>query len=348
MTTFLSRSGNSPPVYKGLVKKRQPPTGGPRKTSQDPKPPQKLPQDDTVLVHDCYDQHGGETKLEDCACTRRVPRLDAASLIKHGRADAVIMMRNGQREMKRNSIVLRRDYVARQVLKLKINSRKLLPAILKQGNGLSFKNGVIRSKNGTAIELEMDRTDAEYWNNVLVQLGLGVHADEFLKDADWGMGATPSLTSLENFTMAPITLSNGIDDLDLEIDKARAITILERQEGVRRSRHKVGAAGFVKGTSGGLTYWDGTEGGGERISKDGEVRDTRIKGAPAVYSPGNSRDSDESADSRDSDEQAGEDHVVTGQMHSKPDTLNPGDTRTLPEGADDPDDPKLLDDLDKP
>jgi hypothetical protein len=303
-------------------KPRQPSMGGPRNTIPDSRPPQKLPQDDTVLIHDCFDQHGGETKPEDCGCARRFPRLEAASLIKHSRADVLVIMRNGKREVRRDSIVLRRAYVAQRVLKLQINARNLLPAILKQGNVLSFRKGIIRGKNGTAIELEMNRTDAEYWNNVLVQLGLSRDAGGFLKDAAWGMGVAASFTSLENFQMAPVT--TGQSDIDPNVDAAMATEIQDRREGVRRSRHKVGAAGFIKG-SGGLTYWDGDKG--------------EIKDAPSIYSPGNSRDSDE---------RAGESHTTTGQMNSKPETRHPDDTRIVPKGADDPDDPKLLDDLDKP
>jgi hypothetical protein len=284
--------------------------GGPRNFVQDPRPPQKPPKSDTsVLVHDCFDQFGGETRPEDCGCTDRISRLEADALIRKNCADALVLGRYG-----RAAIVLRRDYVEKRILKLKINSRKLLPAILKQGNVLSFKGNVIRAKTGTPITLEMHRTDAQYWNTVLVHVGLGVHASRFLKDAEWEMGVPASFTTLENFHMAPVTTTRGVNPA---IEKVMNEILDERKEGVRRGRHKVGAAGFRKG-AGGLAYNEWGE----------------IKGAPSIYSPGNARDSDE---------RSGEVHAATGQINSNPDrhdkhdALNSDrDTRTLPELLEDP------------
>ncbi len=296
--------------------------GMPRNFVQDTRPAQKPPKPDaSVLIHECFDQHGCENKPADCGCVQRIGRLDADSLIRRSCADFLVITRYGKQEKKRDSIVLRRDYVAKRLLKAKINPRKLLPAILKQGSILSFKKNVIRNKNGTAITLEMNRTDAKYWNTVLADLGLSAYAGYYLKDAALGMGVPVSFTSLENFPLAPVTTTDGTDP---EIDKHRIETIHERKEGVRRGRQKVGAAGFRKGS------------GGSKYNEWG-----KIKAAPAIYSPGNSRDSDECA---------GEVDAVTGQINSKPDkSLDPNDdTRALPEGMDDPENPKLLDDFDKP
>jgi hypothetical protein len=218
--------------------------GGPRNFVQDSRPPQKPPKADTsVLVHECFDQHGGENQPEDCGCTERVGRLESDSLIRRSCADFLVIVRYGKRESKRDAIVLRRDYVAKRLLKLKINSRKLLPAILKHGSILSFKKGIIRSKNGTAIELEMNRTDAQYWNNVLVQVGLSLSAGMFLKDAALGMGVPASFTSLENFQMAPVTTTDGLDPT---INAVLAETIQERKEGVFRARHRVRPRGTAR------------------------------------------------------------------------------------------------------
>jgi hypothetical protein len=285
--------------------------GGPRNFVQDPRPPQKPPKSDTsVLVHDCFDQFGGETQPEDCGCTQRIGRLEADALVRRRCADALAIVRYGKRESKRGSIVLRPDFVVKRRLKLKINSQKLLPAILKHGSILSFKKNVIRNKSGSAaITLEMNRTDAKYWNTVLVDLGLGAEAGRFLKGAALGMGVPASFTSLENFQMAPVKETNSLDPA---VDEMLIATIRERKEGVRRSRHRVGAAGFRKG-AGGLEY---NEWG-------------KIKGAPSIFTPGSSRDSDE---------RFGEAHETTGQMNSRTKKSSPpDDPRTLPEGVDEPD-----------
>jgi hypothetical protein len=214
------------------------PLGGPRNTIQDTRPAQKPPESDTsVLVHDCFDQHGGEIKSEDCACTQRTSRIDAAALIRRCRADALVIVRYGRPEKKRDSIVLRRDYVEKLRMKAKVDGQKLLPAILKHGSVLSFKKNVIRGKNGTAIELDLNRTDAEYWNTVMVQLGLGVSAGAFLKDAAFGMGLPVRITSLENFEMADA--ATGHSDIDPEVDAVMAVTIAEHKRGVRSNRRSV-------------------------------------------------------------------------------------------------------------
>ena len=90
------------------------PFGGLRRSVQDSQPAQKPPESDTVLVHDCFDQFGGETKPEDCGCSQRIGRLDAAALLRRGCADALVITRYGKSEKRRDSIVLRRDYVAKR------------------------------------------------------------------------------------------------------------------------------------------------------------------------------------------------------------------------------------------
>jgi len=214
------------------------PLGGPRSSVMDSRPAQKPSESDkSVLVHDCFDQQGGETKPEDCGCTQRTGKLDAASLIRRGCAEVLVMVRYGKREQKRDSIVLRRDYVEKLRLKSKVNGRKLLPVILKHGSILSFRKNVIRCKNGTAMELDLNRTDAEYWNTVMVQLGLSVSAGTFLKEAAFGMGLPVRFTSLENFEMADAT--TGRSDIDPDVDTVIATTIAEHKRGVRSNRRGV-------------------------------------------------------------------------------------------------------------
>ncbi len=118
-----------------------------------------------------------------------------------------------------------------------MDSRKLLPAILKHGSILSFKKNVVRGKNGTAIELDLNRTDAEYWNTVMVELGLGVSAGMFLKQAAVGMGLPVRFTSLENFEMADA--ATGRSDIDPDVDTVIATTIAEHKRGVRSNRRSV-------------------------------------------------------------------------------------------------------------
>jgi hypothetical protein len=220
------------------------PLGGPRNTIQDTRPAQQPPKSDTsVLVHDCFDQQGGEIKSKDCACTQRTSRIDAAALIRRCRADALVIVRYGRPEKKHDSIVLRREYVEKLRMKAKVDGQRLLPAILKHGSVLSFKKNVIRGKNGTAIELDLNRTDAEYWNTVMVQLGLGASAGKFIAQAYEGKGLPASFTSLENFQMAPVTTEDGLDP---EINAVMATTIHERKEGVRHSRHRVRPSGTAR------------------------------------------------------------------------------------------------------
>ncbi len=197
----------------------------------------------SVLVHDCFDQRGGEIKPEDCGCAQRTGRLDAATLIRRGCADELVIVRYGKSEKRRDSIVLLRDYIAKRRAKMKINPQKLLPAILKPGSKLSFKRNVIRAQNGTPIELDMKRTDARYWNTVLVHLGLGAEAGKFLDEADAGKGLPASFTELENFSMAPVTTEDGLDP---EINAVMATTIHERKEGVRHARHRARARGAAR------------------------------------------------------------------------------------------------------
>jgi hypothetical protein len=218
--------------------------GGPRNCATDARPAQKPPDSDTsVLVHDCFDQQSGERKPEDCGCAQRTGRLDAAALIRRGCADELVIVRYEKSEKRRDSIVLRREYIAKRRAKMKINPQKLLPAILKPGNKLSFKRNVIRAQNGTPIELDMKRTDARYWNTVLVHLGLGAEAGKFLHEADAGKGLPASFTELENFSMAPVTAEDGLDP---EIHALMATTIHERKEGVRHARHRVRARGAAR------------------------------------------------------------------------------------------------------
>src|ERR1700683_2354716 len=182
----------------------RPPLGGPRNSVGDSRPAQKPPEaDSSVLVHDCFDQAGGESKSPDCGCAQRMSKLDAATLIRRGCADALVITRYGKSERRRDSIVLRQDYIAKRRLQMKIDPQTMLATIQKQGNILSFKKNVIRGKNGTAITLDMKRTDAKYWNEVLVDLGVGASAGHFLAQADAGKGLPASFTSLENFSMAP-------------------------------------------------------------------------------------------------------------------------------------------------
>jgi hypothetical protein len=214
------------------------PLGGPRNTIQDTRSAQKPPESDkSVLVHDCFDQQGGEAKPENCGCTQRTSRLDAAALIQRCCADALVIIRYGKSEKKRDSIVLRRKYVEKLRMKVKVDGQKLVPAILKHCSILSFKKNVIRGKNGTAIELDLNRTDAEYWNTVMVQLGLGVSAGMFLKQAAFGMGLPVRFTTLENFEMADA--ATGRSDIDPEVDTVIAMTIAEQKRGVRSHRHGV-------------------------------------------------------------------------------------------------------------
>ena len=98
-------------------------------------------------------------------------------------------------------------------------------------------------KTGTPIELDMTRTDALYWNTVLVHLGLGASAGKFLDEADLGKGLPASFTSLENFQLAPVTTEDGLDP---EINAAMATTIHERKEGVRHSRNRVRPSGTAR------------------------------------------------------------------------------------------------------
>jgi hypothetical protein len=281
MTTNFSRSGSSPP-RRNINR----PLGGVRTAVQDARPAQVPPQRDTsVLVHDCFDQVGGETKPIPCLCSHRVGKLDRASLVRRGKADSLIYTHLGRQKKSLNSIVLRREYVTERVSKSKINGRNLLPAMLKSASVMSFKKGVIRGKNGTAIELEFNRTDALYWNTVLKELGLDKEAGLFLRDAAEGRGLLVRLTTLEHFQMAPIRPNDGIDP---EVDAIMASTIAERKEGARRTRARVGAAGFVKGTAGGLTY--GAEGKVVGlIEGEGVIADNSL----AVYSPGTEPDSDD-------------------------------------------------------
>jgi hypothetical protein len=235
MTTNFSRSGNSPPRHN--INR---PLGRVRNTVQDTRPAQVPPKPDTsVLVHDCFDQHGGENKPTPCGCSQRISRLDATALIRKGRADALVMTRFGKPERKHDTIVLRRDYVAKRREKTKVSGRKLLPALLKSTSILSFKKGVIRGKNGTAIQLELDRTDAHYWNTVLVQLGLGKNAGLFLKDAAWGMGIAVSLTTLEPFQAATAT-SIAVSGLDPGVDEVRAEEIVKHRQGGGRRVYPTG------------------------------------------------------------------------------------------------------------
>jgi len=240
MTTNFSRSGSSPP-RRNINR----PLGSVRNTVQDSRPAQAPPKPDTsVLVHDCFDQQGGESKPTPCGCAQRISRLDAQSLIKRAKADLLIFLHLGKQKRNPDSIVLRREYVRARISKSKIDGNRLLPAILKPGNKISFKKGVIRSqKTGAAIELEFERTDAHYWSTVLVELGLSASAGKFLKDAAHGMGVAASLTTLEPFQMAPVTMEDGLNP---EINAVFAGTIAERKEGARRSRAKVGAAGYAR------------------------------------------------------------------------------------------------------
>jgi hypothetical protein len=154
--------------------------------------------------------------------------------VRRGKADSLIYTRLGKQKKSLDSIVLRREYVNERVSKSKINGRKLVPVMLKSASVMSFKKGVIRSKNGTAIELDLNCTDAAYWNTVLVQLGLGKNAGRFLKDAAKGMGLAVSLTTLEFRTAdaKPAALSG----LDATVSDVRADEITEH---VRGTGHRV-------------------------------------------------------------------------------------------------------------
>jgi hypothetical protein len=240
--------------------------------------------DTSVLVHDCFDQAGGEHQPE-CACSDRIGRLDAAALIKAGKADALRITRNGRLEIRRSAIVLRRAYVLLRLKARKVNPRKALNALLKPANRLTFRAGVIRDKHGNAFEIETDNDSAHYWNGVLVAMGLGAQSGKFMQEAAVSKGLASSLTTIENFQMAPIAL---VDGLDPEVNGLLASEINGRKTENRRRRCKVGAAGFVKG-SGGVTYGD-----------CGKIKD--ING---IYSVGNSRDSDETYY---------ESHEATGQL----------------------------------
>lgn len=286
------------------------PIGGVRTTVTDARPAQNPPEADTsVLVHDCFDQVGGETKPPDCGCAQRMSKLDALTLIRRGCADALVITRYGKSEKRRDSIVLRQDYIAKRRLQMKIDPQTMLATIRKQGNILSFKRNVIRGKNGTAITLDMKRTDAKYWNEVLVDLGLGASAGHYIAQADTGKGLPASFTSLENFSMAPAPSLENDDGLDPEINAALSATINEKREEVRRGRHKVGAAGFVKGTAGGLTYAKFGKVVGTTADKDaGIVADP----SHAIHSAGNARDSDE---------RHGDLHEPTGQTRSENEML---------------------------
>ena len=260
------------------------------KQAQRYRAPKPQAADLSVLVHDCFNQQGGETKT-DCACQQKISRLDAAALLKAGKADRLVYTRGGKVLFSRTSIVLRRDYVHALRMKRKVDPAKLLPAILKPASRLSFRDGILRAENGSAFVLEVERTDALYWNSVLISLGLGAEAGQFLDEAAEGMGVPVSLTTLENFHLADNKLIHGIDP---EVNALIGLTIREAKAGARHRRHRVGAAGFMRGTSGGLTY-----------NENG-----KIKKAPRVWSVGNGRDSDE---------RAYEAHSTTGQFDSKPD-----------------------------
>jgi hypothetical protein len=262
------------------------PLGGVRNTVQDSRPAQVPSQRDaSVLVHDCFDQVGGETKPIPCLCSHRISKLDRASLVRRGKADSLIYTHLGRQKKSLDSIVLRREFVGQQTAKKKINGRKVVSAMLKTRGVMSYRRNVVQGKNGTRIELELDRTDALYWNTVLKELGLDKEAGLFLKDAAEGRGLTVRLTTLEHFQMAPIRPNDGIDP---EVDALVASTIAERKEGARRTRARVGAAGFVKGTAGGLTYGAGGKVVG-LIEDEGVTADNSL----AVYSPGTEPDSDE-------------------------------------------------------
>ena len=288
------------------------PLGGPRNTIQDSRPPQLPPAVDTsVIFHDCHDQQSGEPKPDDCGC-KRGSKLDAAALIKHGKADPLVFARNGKVEKSKTSIVLRREYVTERLLKSTVDPSLLLPAILKSGSILSFRKDTIRAANGAAIVLEIERTDAHYWNSVLVVLGIGEESGKYLKNAAAGMGTTADFTKLENWEIAPFKRGQrdeyGRPLIDPAIENVIGDTLEERATEVKRRRHKVGAANFRKG-SGGLTY--GVEGG-------------KTKKLKPIYSVGASRDSDE---------RFGEAHDTTGQMNSDRDSNYSGAKGFGPEGA---------------
>ena len=267
------------------------PIGGVRTTVTDARPAQNPPEADTsVLVHDCFDQVGGENETaglrmrathEQTGCTD----IDSSRLCGRTGYHALRKVRETT-----DSIVLRQDYIAKRRLQMKIDPQTMLATIRKQGNILSFKRNVIRGKNGTAITLDMKRTDAKYWNEVLVDLGLGGQRGPLHRAGGHRKGIACEFHQLgELFLMAPAPSLENDDELDPEINAALSATINEKREEVRRGRHKVGAAGFVKGTAGGLTYAKFGKVVGTTADKDaGIVADP----SHAIHSAGNARDSD--------------------------------------------------------
>ena len=211
------------------------------------------PPDKAVLVHDCFAQETGESRPHDCGCTdyerNHVNKLDAQALVTNKKADWLTYKRGEKVVISATAIVLRREYVSQLLTRAKIIPSQLISELVKQPS-ISFKDGIIRAPNGTSIVVEMESTDVHYWRKLLVDLGLGMNATRFLKEAAEGMGLPVSFTKFENWQIAPHSPVEGIDP---EVEEVIASELADRRKEIEQSRKKAGAAGFVRG-SGGLRH----------------------------------------------------------------------------------------------
>jgi hypothetical protein len=164
-----------------------------RNTVQDLRPAQNPPKSDTsVLVHDCYDQKRGQKKRPRCGCKTRISQSEAKDRVRRRAARWLPITRNGKREWKHNSIVMR------------ANQRHKLSVVLQSAKPSSVNKNIEITKHGKRFHLDITRTEKFYWNTVLSQIGFGSPQGGFIEDATQGRGKPLSLRDHEDAQIAPV------------------------------------------------------------------------------------------------------------------------------------------------
>jgi hypothetical protein len=208
----------------------------------------------TVLMHECCDLSRGEKPQHHCGC-KRISYAEAKKIVRRRRARWLPFMRNGKRELKHDSIVMR------------VNQRQAPPAIFLPAKPSSVNKNVVKTVHGRPYHFPSKiRADElqRVWDARLVAEGLSMWNGFFGAHAPQGNGVTWSTTGFEGFhagipTIGPYdvwtSFPNGLCNfwreeciaagLDPDVEKMRRIAEAEAtltKLGARQSVHPEGAS----------------------------------------------------------------------------------------------------------
>jgi hypothetical protein len=292
----FSESGNSPPEYRGLVKRkpRPSPMGGPRNTPMFSKPAQKSPSPSLPVkkFHKLAKKPETEGGITVLSCERILgPRRNRSALV--GPPDPFnidVLVKELDREA--SGVYRLRVQYPDGTIKSRIfdaaksKDKKYLEEFAKSiGCGDNQGVYIASADVGKGLPVSMP-TGFDAQSPVFLESALSAHINESVVDDETGQRDGVIVTREEMaqrlrraWIPAKMRKSQSPDGLDGEINAAFANTLREQKR--FRNGRKRGAAGMVPGS------------GGERWGASSDLRKRGSMRAPTNYRTGNGADSDE-------------------------------------------------------